>query len=77
MEAGGLSGKKIKWAGLFFLILFLFFTKSHKRREIPLEFFLITLIQVTKVGHICFDELSLFFDTLHRCSLSNLHFCCF
>jgi hypothetical protein len=39
MEAGGLSGKKIKWAGLFFLILFLFFTKSHKRREIPLEIF--------------------------------------
>jgi hypothetical protein len=29
------------------------------------------------VGHICFGELSPFLDALHRCSLSNLHFCCF
>jgi hypothetical protein len=29
------------------------------------------------IGHRCFGELSPFLDVLHRCSLSNLHFCCF
>jgi hypothetical protein len=32
---------------------------------------------VLTVDHRCFGEFSPFLDGLHRCSLSNLHFCCF